>query len=437
MNTQYDAQRELELVQIRNALIAKSDQILSWLTSSKGKSVPELAVMAMANHSDDCAQWLMESVGFEDFEDWLATLSDEDRGEFEVAILPFTLLSHNSYTHNIYEMIGDSLKGQDFRDKFDLSMVEEIRKLMKQSFVKSGGDISGALDTILLPKLVPEDGRSMLHPELYAQISALGMHNTYKDVVTCTYGGWVPDERGVRALTALANKVDPALGQRYLTHAAPQIIHFPPSQCPGMREKLTGRQDVSMDECSQRMGIVMGMIKSNLDNPQLPMLVEAVQLCPDYRRLVMRQDMSDSIRPMIEEIKTGTTSAPTCKAIANLCAALELSQYDINYLLLKLIGGHTNGKLLDLDRQPPAEGLDPIIKLAVDRSYDTIREYSAVAELTCNLLVISEPGVLMDLCAEDDVRHGFMYKLTQNPQHLRHIRAGATLDSCFSSDLGL
>lgn len=437
MIIQHDTQHLMELEKNRRALIAKSDEILSWLASSVGKPVPEFSVMRILNHSDDCAEWLMDSVHFDDFDDWLDRLSADDRAEFETSLLPFTLLAHNSYTHNLYEMIGESLKGQEFRHKFEHSMVDEVRKFMKMSFVKSGGDLSGTLDSILLPKLVSEDGRFMLHPELYAQVNGLAKVNIYKAVVTCTYAGWAPEERGVRALTALANKVDPELGQRYLEQVAPQLVHFAPSKCPVMRKKLTGNQDISMDECSQRMAIVMGMNAANLENPQLPLLAEAIDLCPDYREKVMRLDMAESIRNMIDNPKPEASQAATCTGIAKTCKTLGLTQHDINWLLLKVIGGHGNGKLGDLDSKPASEGLNPILTVAIQRGYDTIREFSALAELACEMLKISDPQTVLEVTKNDDASNAFMYKLTQNDQFLHRVKDGEHLDSCFSSDLGL
>lgn len=433
----HDTQQRLDLEKQRRALIARSDSILHWLGESSGNSVPEKAVSMLNNHADDCAEWLMESVGFEDFDAWLDRLSVDDRGEFEVAILPFVLLVHHSLTPNMYEMIGDSLQGVSFRDKFPMGMVSEVQRLMKSSFVESGGDLSGQLAGILQPKLVPDDFQSMLHPELFAQIQGRVKSKVYRDILTCAYSGWVPDERGVRALTALSEQCEPEMARRHLGQLAAQVVYYAPSKCPGIRQKLLGHTHITMDECSQRMGLVMGVNAANQDNPHLPMLAEAMSMCPEYRERVMREDMIEAIKQMLDFPKPGTSIPKTCAGIAEICRTIEVSQHDINFLLHKLIGGCTTGRLYDLDKQRASVGLDPIVALAVDRDYLSIRNDTSIPEFVCSMLKIVKPEILLELAGEDDARNSFMYKLTHNDQHLHRLKDGEILDACFSSDLGL
>lgn len=437
MTMTHDTQQQLELDKPRRALIARSDSILHWIAASSGNGVPEKTVSIMHNHADDCAEWLMESIGFEDFDAWLDRLSVDDRGEFEVAILPFVLLIHHSFTPNVYEMIGDSLQGVAFRDKFPMGMVSEVQRLMKNSFVESGSELSGQLSGILQPKLVPDNFHSMLHPELFAQINGQVRSKVYRDILTCTYSGWVPDERGVRALTALSEQCEPGMARRNLDQLAAQIVYFAPSKCPGIRQKLVGHAEITMDECSQRMGLAMGVNAANQDNLHVPMLGEAVSMCPEYRERVMRQDMFEAIKQMLDFPKPGTSMPKTCAGIAEICLAVELSQHDINFLLHKIIGGCTTGRLYDLDKQPASVGLEPIVALAVDRDYLSIRKDGAIPELVCGMIKIVDPEILLEIAGEDDARNSFMYKLTHNDQHLHRLKDGEILDACFSSDLGL
>ncbi|AXH59827.1 hypothetical protein [Pseudomonas amygdali] len=431
------SKQQLELEKQRRALISRSDSILHWLSESNGGGVPEQAVSTIHNHADDCAEWLMESIGFEDFDVWLDRLSVDDRGEFEVAILPFVILVHHSFTSGVYEMIGDSLQGVDFWEKFPLEMVGEVRKLMKNTFVKSGGDLSGQLSGILQPKLVPDNFHSMLHPELFAQINGQVKSKVFRDVIICTYSGWVPDERGVRALTALSAQFEPAVAQRHLDQIAAHVIYYAPSKCPGMRKKLLGHPEITMDECSRRMGMVMGLNAENRENTHVLMLAEAVAMCPDYRKLVMRQDMVEAIKRMLDFPKPDTSIIKVCEGIAEICKAVGLSLHDINFLLHQVIGGCTAGRLYDLDKQPANIGLEPIVALAVDRDYLSIRKDGSIPEFVCCMLKIVEPEILLELAGEDDARNSFMYKLTHNDQHLHRLKDGETLDTCFSSDLGL
>jgi len=430
--------QDIELEKTRMGLISTSHQVMAWLAETKGKTLPELAITKMISHAQACANWLIDSVGFADFDDWLDALSEDDRDEFESAILPFVLLIDHARTYGVYEMVGESLKGKSFCDKFPMSLTEELRSILKLTAMRYQDleGVTGSAAEILLPKLIDEDSRIMLHPELHVDINGLAKLELYRQIITCTFTGWIPEERGVRALNALGSKVDEGLAARLIERVANHVIFTSPSKCPSMRLKLTGSMEVTQDECSQRMAIAMGAIAGNLENPQIPFLVEAVDLCPEYRQHVMRDDMFDAIKQMINNHKPEVTVASVCEGLAHACQALKLDQYDINYLLLKTMGSHTNGKIRDLEKVPAAVGLRPLLVLSTSRNYNTIVA-DVLPRLTCELLKISDRTVVMEAAGADDKIKGFMYKLTQDLQFLKDVKDSKTLDNCFGGDLGL